>query len=113
MYNQYVLSLLKEMNFKECQHVAIEAERLVSVGERGRQVIVYRSQTAYYFKAIGSPYLLAMAKWLTQSLEQKRMSALAQLTITELVVQFSLPAHKRQDALLILQLIEKLHDSQA
>ena len=107
MYNQYVLSLLKEINRLDCNHSVSDAQITIQVGEAQQQVIIYYWEKRYYFKAIGSPYLLAMAKWLKEKLQQNQSLELENYTIIDLVSQFSLPQHKRKDGLLILQLIEQ------
>ncbi len=114
MMSEKILALLKAITLKDCQYDASCVQTIAHVGELGQQVFIYSDQTNYYFKAIGSPYLLAITKWLVMQLQDNDKAALtafADIDIAKLQQMFDLPMHKRQDALVILQLIEQLYPS--
>ncbi|WP_119328025.1 hypothetical protein [Cysteiniphilum halobium] len=112
MISEKVLALLKEITLQDCQYDDNPDVQIIAhAGDSGQQVFIYSDQVDYYFKAIGSPYLLAMTKWLVIQLQDQQMREFANITIGQLQQAFDLPAHKRQDALVILQLIEQLHPS--
>lgn len=108
MMSDKVLSLLKKITLKDCQYDHASVQTIAHAGESAQQVFVYSDQDNYYFKAIGSPYLLAMTKWLLMQLQEKDKMVFADIDIAQLQQMFDLPMHKRQDALVILQLIEQL-----
>lgn len=62
------------------------------------------------FAVFGSPYLIAMMKWLQHMLTCDRIS-LIKYDMKALVAEFDLPEQKRRDAFLILRLIEKIADA--
>ncbi len=109
MMSEKILDLLQAITLKDCQYNPSCVQTIAHAGELGQQVFIYSDQANYYFKAIGSPYLLAMTKWLVMQLQDNDKAALATFAdIAKLQQMFDLPAHKRQDALVILQLIEQL-----
>ncbi|GGF96893.1 hypothetical protein GCM10010995_12720 [Cysteiniphilum litorale] len=111
MMSEKILDLLQAITLKDCQYNPSCVQTIAHAGELGQQVFIYSDQTNYYFQAIGSPYLLAMTKWLVMQLQDKDKAALAtfaDIDIAKLQQMFDLPTHKRQDALVILQLIEQL-----
>lgn len=108
MISEKIRALLKEIRLKDCQYDSQSIQTIARAGELGQQVLIYSDHAHYYFKAIGSPYLLAMTKWLVMQLHDKEMQKLADIDIAKLQQDFDLPTHKRQDALVILQLIEQL-----
>ncbi|WP_440617447.1 hypothetical protein [Cysteiniphilum sp. 6C5] len=108
MISEKILALLKAITLKDCQYDHACVQTIAHAGELGQQVFIYSDQANYYFKAIGSPYLLAMTKWLVMQLQDEKKITLADIDIAQLQQMFDLPTHKRQDALVILQLIEQL-----
>ena len=108
MVNGKVLALLKEITLQDCQYEHQYVKKIAHAGDYQQQATIYSDQGNYYFKVIGSPYLLAMVKWLSIQLQAKQKASLETLDIANLQQMFDLPTHKRQDALLILQLIEQL-----
>ena len=108
MISKKVYALLKKIKLQDCTYDNQSLEIIARAGASGQQVLIYRDHARYYFKAIGSPYLLAMSKWLMTQLQAKEMQTLADIDIAKLQQTFDLPTHKRQDALVILQLIEQL-----
>lgn len=110
MCNQIISSLLSSITLEDCQYKANFVDKVAKAGENNQQIVIYCNQGKYYCKAIGSPYLLAMAKWLTKLLQENKLVIYKTINIAELQCKFSLPRNKRQDALLILQLIEQLHN---
>lgn len=108
MISGKVLSLLKSINFQDFQCNGKQVKTIAYAGEDQRQVFIYCNQKNYSFKAIGSPYLLGMTKWIVMQLQNGQLAFLTTLDITKLQYTFDLPAHKRQDALIILQLIEQV-----
>ncbi|WP_116963404.1 hypothetical protein [Fastidiosibacter lacustris] len=108
MYSKKVLSLLDNINSTDFLPSKTVLKQ-VKIGEGMQQIIIACDDNRYYFAAIGSPYLLAMGKWLKDNLQQGTWMKIKDYQITDLVEYFSLPEHKRQDALLILNLIEQLN----
>ena len=72
-----------------------------------RSLMLINNDSVLY-SVVGSPYLMAMTKWLQQELLVKNIKTLKQYNISDLVLLFDLPAYKRQDALLILELIQQV-----
>ena len=77
-------------------------------GEGSMQVVLHIGETVT-FKVHGDPYLIAMMKWLQQQLIIGKHQLLRALTMVELTEMFALPEHKQKNALLILQLIDKIY----
>lgn len=108
MLNKIVLSLIKNITLHECQYSNKHARLIGHAGDYRQQALMYKDERGYHFKVIGSPYLLAMTKWLSMELENNKLIHLADSNIRKLQENFNLPDNKRQDALIILQLIEQI-----
>ncbi|WP_119344361.1 hypothetical protein [Facilibium subflavum] len=109
MYNETVLHYLAQISMND-RLPKDKKHQGVKVGDGMQQVIFYHGHHKVYFAVVGSAYLMAMTKWVQLKLQQKDWQALKAQDIKSLVEKFDLPVFKRQDALLILQLIEKLKD---
>lgn len=78
------------------------------IGEGSMQVVLHVGETVT-FKVHGDPYLIAMVKWLQQQLIAGKHQQLRASTMVELTEFFALPEYKEKNALLILQLIDKIY----
>lgn len=110
MYSQKVIALLDNITIEDYQYIMPQfAKKIAQAGEHYQQVQIYYVHRNYYFKAIGSPYLLIMANWLINKIETEDTKFFKEIDIAYMYNTFDLPIHKRKDALLILQLIEQLY----
>ena len=107
MYNQQVLQWLLKINEDDCLELD-QSSVVITAGSDYQQVVFGEIDKKYYFCVIGSPYLMAMTKWLQEQLNTSPAMSLEHYDVTQLVDLFELPQHKRKDALLIVQLIEQL-----
>lgn len=78
------------------------------VGDSTMQVVLSIGEQVT-FKVHGDPYLMAMVKWLQRKLTDGEHQYLQSLTMPLLVEIFALPEFKHKNALLILQLIDKIY----
>ena len=107
MYNQRVLKWLLKIDKNDYLSDKSLSPKVI-MGEGNQQVVFAISEDKCYFSVIGSPYLMAMSKWLQAVINKGQYTSIKDYSIIQLVELFDLPEHKRQDALLILQLIEQL-----
>ena len=111
MYNDIILRWLSAITPQDylSGKVAQGGQICIAAGAEMNQIIITIIKKQVYFSVVGSPYLMAMTKWLQQMLIKDDITGLKQQTVLTLARQFDLPAYKRQDALLILSLIEQIN----
>lgn len=111
MYNDMIVKWLAKITDEDYLPDDIsESDKVcIAAGSDMNQVVITMARKHVYFSVVGSPYLMAMTKWLQQQLIKEDIVTLKQQTISTLVDQFHLPSYKRQDALLILSLIEQIN----
>ena len=112
MYNQKVLSYLTQISEGDLIPEALLKESH-HTGDHAQSIYLYYDQTSgmSYIRGLGSPYLLAMLKWLQIELNQGNKNTLHEYHIQTLVALFDIPVHKKQDAFMILEIIEQILDA--
>ncbi|MFZ9035318.1 MAG: hypothetical protein ACO2ZM_04285 [Francisellaceae bacterium] len=106
MYPEVILNWIRQLN-DEDGHFPSTATKIEVNGAMSK-IEFYVARQHAWFKVFGSPYLLAMVKWLQQGVDQGRMSQFYCYDINRLIHEFELPRTKRYEAMMIIELIEKL-----
>ena len=108
MYKKHIFKLLSTIDHSDCIKSKKHILRTVKSGSGESRVLFARIEKKYYFSASGGPYLIAMSKWVQQMLNNGYLQQLAKCDMTKIIGVFSLPDNRHQDALVILNLIERI-----
>ena len=108
MYKVNICKLLSSIDHSDCITDKDKFYETIQVGSNDNKIIFGKINNRYYFSVKGGPYLIAMAKWVQQMLNEGHVNYLEKCNINRITKLFSLPNHNRRDALLILNLIESV-----
>ncbi len=114
MYSRRLLSYLDTIKYEDIlSENLLKILKSVRIGTGTQKIIIAwddsNKNKRYYFSVIGSAYLLAMAKWLRDSLQKSLWGEIRIYQMNDLIEYFSIPKFRYQDPLLILYLIEKIN----
>ena len=109
--NLIILEWIQKIHPTDYSIVPAALGRSITVGNQFAKIqLCWSTDQKLFFKAMGSPFLLAMMKWLYSTLQKTQLPP-DNVTITSLVQQFQLPDNRRSDALLILKLLQRFKAS--